>query len=750
METQNTKNHPENMGNHKKQFLRENIMGKKASVKKVNKESDVYSEKLKIASKYKLSKEDMVWMLKNVFMSRKVDDMEISMKKQSKAFFQISGAGHEGILTAVSKALRPGYDYFLPYYRDRALCLGLGVTPYEMLCQANGNLGDTASKGRQMPAHWGNKDLNIISKSSCTGTQFLQACGVAEAGIYLKQLSDDGVEIPADINFNDDEVVYVSSGDGTTSQGEYWEAMTTACVNSLPVLFVCEDNGYAISVPVSVQTPGGSISKALENFPGLKIFKADGNCPIDSYRASVEAANYIRKNKAPALLHATVTRPYSHSLSDDQSMYRTKEELAEEKILDVVNSYPKFLVESGVMTKEEVGAVEKEIAVEATAAMKEALETPWPEKETAEDFLFSDDVDMTGSDFDTEPNFSGKSDVPMAGAINKTLKTEVARNPLIRIFGEDVADFSQLEKFDNPDLKGKGGVFKVTSGVQSLGLPNQVFNSPLAEANIIGRAIGMGMRGLKPVVEIQFFDYIWTAYMQIKNEMATTRYRSGGDYSSPMVIRVPIGGYLRGGSIYHSQSGESFFTHIPGINVAFPSNAADAAGLLRTAIRGDDPTMFFEHKHLYYQGYNRSADIDPDYMIPFGKANIVKTGTDATIVCWGALVQKSIEAAKKLEEEGYSIEVIDLRTLAPFDMDAITESLNKTNRILIAHEETKTSGFAGEIAASINEQCFESLDAPILRVSAKDVHVAYCPQLEEVILPQVADVEEKLRELLAY
>lgn len=705
--------------------------------------------KLKLAKEYGLKKEDLVAMLRNVYLSRKLDDTEIAMKKQTKAYFQISSAGHEGILTAAAKVLKPAHDWFICYYRDRALCTGLGVTPYEMLCQANGNVGDTASYGRQMPAHWGNVKLNIVNKSSCTGTQFLQAVGLAEAGKYLEKLDSEGVDLGGR-TYQKDEIVYVSTGDGTTSQGEFWEGVTTACVNKLPVLFMVEDNGYAISVPTEVQTPGGSISKALNNFPGLKVFECDGSCPIESYATMREAEAYLREGNGPALVHAHVTRPYSHSMSDDQTMYRTKEELEREKQQDVFNSYPKLLVEAGIMSEKDKEDLLKEVSDECRVAMKEAIDTPWPEKSTALDHLYSEDVDITGTDFDHAGTFEGKDDIPMAGTINKTLRDEFKKNPFLRMWGEDVADFSQLEKLENPDLKGKGGVFKITSGVQRGSRDGQVFNSPLAEANIIGRAIGQAMRGVKPVVEIQFFDYIWTAFMQIKNEAATTRYRSGGDFSCPLVIRVPIGGYLRGGSIYHSQTGESLYTHIPGLRVAYPSTAADAAGLLRTAIQADDPVMFLEHKHLYYQGYNRCADPGENYMIPFGKARVAREGKDATIVTWGALVQKSLDAAKKLESEGYSVEVIDLRTLAPFDMEAIKTSLKKTNRLLIAHEEHKTSGFAGEIAARVNEECFEELDAPIRRVTSMDVHVAYCPQLEDEILPQVDDVYQGLLDLLKY
>lgn len=712
--------------------------------------SNAVTKKLELAKKYKLGRVEMLEMLSNIYVSRKVDDAEISMKKQSKAFFQISGAGHEGILTAASRVLKPKYDWFLGYYRDRALCLGLGVTPYEMLCQANGNTGDTASHGRMMPAHWGNKKLNIVNKSSCTGTQFLQACGLAEAGLWYKKLKTEH-KINTTGLYHDDEIIYVSTGDGTIAQGEFWEGLTTACTNSLPILFMVEDNGFAISTPTNVQYPGGSISKALANFPGLTIFNCDGCCPIESFATMTEAVNFIRKNRKPAMVHATVTRPYSHSLSDDHGMYRTKAELAEEGERDVFHAYPKFLIDAGIITASENEEILKKVTAEVKIAMDKAVTTEWPLASTVADHMYSHDVDMTSSAFDKAATLTGKDDVPMAAAINKVLRSEFAKNPMLRMFGQDVSDFFEKERLNNPELKGKGGVFKLTANVQRESRDGQVFNSPLAEANIIGRAIGMAIRGIKPVVEIQFFDYIWTAYMQLKNEMATLRYRSGGDFKCPMVVRVPTGGYLKGGAIYHSQSGESLFTHVPGIRVAFPSNSADAAGLLRTAIHGDDPVMFLEHKHLYYQGYNRAQDVGDEYMIPFGKAKVVRTGSDATIVAWGALVQKSIEAAKKCEAAtGKSVEVIDLRTLAPYDFESIKNSITKTSRLMIAHEEHKTSGFAGEITARVNEECFELLDAPILRVGALDVHCAYNPALEDLILPQTSHVEEVLMKLLNY
>lgn len=712
----------------------------------------VIQDKLALAQKYKLEQEDLLWMLRNILIARKVDDLEIVMKKQSKAFFQISGAGHEGILTAAAKAMRPSHDWFVAYYRDRALCLGLGVTPYEMFCQANGNTGDSSGGGRQMPAHWGNKKLNIFNKSSCTGTQFHHACGLAEGGKFLHLLQKEGVDVNTQ-TFAKDEVIYCSTGDGTLAQGEFWEALTSAIVNKWPIIFLVEDNGYAISTPRDIQLPeGGSVSKTLRNFPGLKILQTDGNCPIESYATMAQACRHARAQKGPVLVHADTTRPYSHSMSDDQTMYRTTKELEEEKNKDVVESFPRFLVSAHIISASELTALHKEISEELREEMNRALSTPWPEKESALKHLYSEEVDITGEAFDSTPDFKGKDDIPMAGALNTTLKSEFSKNPFLRMWGQDVADFgqSQQDKLRDRSLKGKGGVFKISAGVQRISRQGQVFDSPLAEANIVGQAIGQAARGIRPIVEIQFFDYIWTAFMQIKNEVAPLRYRSNGDFKCPMVIRVPIGGYLRSGGLYHSQSGESIFTHIPGLRLAIPSCASDAAGLLRTAIRADDPVIFLEHKHLYYQGYNRSADPGEDYTIPFGKARIVQEGTDCTIVTWGALVQKSIDAGRKMAKKGVSVEIIDLRTLAPFDKSAIRTSLAKTNRILVCHEETRTSGFAGEIAAFINEEHFELLDAPVMRVTAQDCHIPYNPDLEEVILPHVIDIENGLHKLMAY
>jgi len=676
-------------------------------------------------------------------LSRRLDDKEIQLKNQSQIFFQVSGAGHEAILVAAGLALRPGVDWAYPYYRDRAFCLALGVTPLEMLLQGVGAKDDPASGGRQMPSHWGHTRWNIVSGSSPTGSQCLQAIGCAEATRLLTELPG----LPDHARPALDAVTYVSVGDGTTSEGEFWESLNTASNAQLPVVYVVEDNGYAISVPVEVQTPGGDISRLVESFPHLKVFRVDGTDIQASLAAMDEAVAYARSGEGPAFVHAKVTRPYSHSLSDDERLYKTAAERADEAARDPIARAAEFLLAEGLVTREQLDAIHASVDAEIDAATDIALKAERPARDTAGLYVYSPDVDVTASSWDSEPATDGKPDT-MVAAINRTLRDELHANPRMIVFGEDVADASRESAL--AEVAGKGGVFKVTHGLQREFGGQRVFNSPLAEANIVGRATGMATRGLKPVVEIQFFDYIWPAMMQIRDELTMLRYRSNNTFSAPVVIRTPIGGYLRGGSLYHSQSGESIFAHCPGIHVVFPSNAVDAAGLLRTSIRCDDPVLFLEHKHLYRQTYNKGVYPGADFTIPFGKAAVRRPGTDLTVITWGALVQRSLLAAQQAEKDGISVRVIDLRTIAPCDWETIGTAVRETNRIIVAHEDSLTAGFGGEIVARIAEHHFEHLDAPVLRVAAMDTPIAYCPDLEEEILPQSSDVLTAIRKLAAY
>lgn len=692
---------------------------------------------------YGLTKEELVEMYRLIYLSRKLDDAEINLKRQQKIYFQISGAGHEAVLVAAGKVLRPGYDWFYPYYRDRALCVTLGMTPTEVLAEAVGSSEDPNSGGRQMPAHWGHKDLNIVSQSSCTGTQMLQAAGAAQVPSIMaavEGLRDRG-------GFYGDEVIYVSIGDGATSEGEFWEAVNTAAVNKLPVLFMVEDNGYAISVPVQVQTAGGSISKACRGFEGLFITEFDGCDPVESYGKLTEAVDYIRAGRGPALAHAHVVRPYSHSMSDNETDYKPESERKDEARRDPVEAYAKFLLDEAIVTKEEVEALRKEVEAEVRDAVDEALALPTPAPETALDYVYSPDVDPTSDEFSTSPKYADEgTETTVVDLINDCLRTEMRRDPRIVVFGEDVADVTREELLG--EMKGKGGVFKVTHRLQTEFGSARVFNSPLAEANIIGRAIGMATRGLKPVVEIQFYDYIWPAYMQLKNELSNIRWRSNNNFKAPMVVRVPIGGYLKGGAPYHSQSGATLFTHVPGLRVVMPSTAEDANGLLRTAIRCDDPVMFLEHKHLYRQTYNKGRNPGDEYMIPFGKAKVVQEGTDVTIVTYGALVERSRRAA--LKNPDVSVEILDLRTLSPYDWDAISASVKKTNKVILAYEDNISWGYGTEIATRIADELFEYLDGPVKRVAALDSFVAYHPDLEDEILPQIEDIAEAIEWLSGY
>ena len=644
-----------------------------------------------------------------MYKSRKLDEKQLILLKQGKGFFHIGASGHEAVQVAASKCFKTEKDYSYPYYRNQAYCLGLGMTSREILLSFLAKDSDPNSGGRQMPQHFGHKKLNIVSQSSPTGTQYLQATGAAFA---LNKNNENGI-------------VYVSSGEGTTSQGDFHEALNWSSRVKAPVIFHIENNGYAISVPIDEQTSGGSIYKISSGYENLHRIKIDGTDYFESLIAFNSACDRARKGLGPTLIESMVVRLLPHSSSDDHRKYRLEKDINSDKKNDPLEKFKHVCIENNILSKNDFLKLEKSISDEID---EDAL---WAEKQ-------NDPKDSTLNLFVEEKKFDSdivlkENDVVLVDAINHAMDEELEFNDKMLVFGQDVAG-------------GKGGVFTATKGLTDKFGEDRVFNSPLAESSIIGTAIGLATLGYKPVVEIQFGDYIWTSMMQIRNELATMNYRSNGDWQCPVVVRVPVGGYIHG-SLCHSQSIDGYFTHLPGIMIAYPSNAADAKGLLKAACRMNNPVLFFEHKGLYRQGYASSKEPDKDYFLNFGKGKIVQNGSSLTIVTWGALVQKSIDASR---QSGESVEIIDLRTLYPLDLDLIIESLKKTNRLIVVHEDNVTGGYGGEIVSLINENAFELLDAPVKRVASKDLPVAYSSVLEDQILVQTEWIVKMIKEIIKY
>ena len=660
-------------------------------------------------------KKQLLDIYRNMILARKLDDREMTLLKQGKAFFHIGCSGHEAAQLAAANNMKPSVDWAYPYYRDAALCLGLGMSGKDQLLAFLAKDADPSSGGRQMPQHYGNKDLRIVTQSSPTGTQFLQAVGCSMSRKWEKSK----------------EIVYVSSGEGSTSEGEFHEALNWSSREKLPVIFHIQDNGYAISVPVSDQIAGSSVFDMVSGYENLAKYDVDGTNFFETNLAFQQAADRARKGKGPSVIVSRVVRLLSHSSSDDQRKYRSEKDLELDMARDPIIKFEKDCLGAKVITKKDIEDIQSEVEKYIEEAVSWVENQDDPDPKTALDHIFSDISEAE------EPEINSINDkIVMVDAINHALDEEMEVNKKMIVYGEDIAD-------------PKGGVFTATKGLTDKYGKERVFNSPLAEASIVGTAIGLAVTGWKPCVEIQFGDYIWPAMMQIRDEAACIRYRSNGAWTSPLVIRVAVGGYIHGG-LYHSQSIDSYFFNIPGIRVAFPSNASDAKGLLKSSLRMDDPVIFLEHKGLYRQGYAATPEPDKDYVLPFGKANLIEEGDILTIVTWGAMVQKSIDAIKLCNLEKGDVDLIDLRTLNPIDWAAIHNSVEKTGKLLIVHEDLLTGGVGAEIAAKISDELFEELDGPIKRVAAKDCHVPYHDLLEKQVLPQTEQIVEAVNDLMEY
>lgn len=673
------------------------------------------------AGKKEFSKSDLLKVLRTMLVARTLDNKAMNLLRQGKTFFHIAASGHEAVQLAIGLQLDPKKDWLFPYYRDLATVLTAGITPEEVFLQTFAKADDPASGGRQLPVHWGSTRFNLPSQSSPTGTQFLQAVGTALASVKKGEKN----------------VSYVSSGEGTTSQGEFHEAVNWASREKLPVLFVIQNNKYAISVHVSEQSGGkdNSVAEMMAGFHNLHRARIDGTDFFESYEKVQEAIEYIKSGKGPALIEAEVVRLSSHSSSDDQKKYRDNKEIEEESKKCPIEQLSGILISKGMLDDKEFEKIKQEVNNEINEAVDKAFKASDPRAEDAEKYVYDESGYRDTLNYESSVPSGDK--IVMVDAINHALREEMERNPNMYIFGEDIED-------------AKGGVFTATKGLTNRFTKKRVFNSPLAEASIMGVAVGMTFAGLKPVVEIQFGDYIWPAFMQMKDELATIRYRSNNAWESPVVTRVAVGGYIHGG-LYHSQNIESIFAHVPGIFIAYPSNAADAKGLLKTACRIKDPVLFCEHKGLYRQSYAITPEPDENYLVPFGKAKVVREGTDVSVVSWGVSLWDSVLAAKKLEDEfEYSVEVIDLRTIIPLDEETIFNSVKKTNKLVIVHEDTLTGGFGGEIASRVAENCFQYLDGPVKRIAALDTHIPYSPILESTVLPNRDRVYKGIKELIEY
>ena len=660
------------------------------------------------------TKTQILDVFRKMALSRILDEKMLILLRQGKSFFHIGASGHEAAQLAAAVLIRPGEDWSYPYYRDGAYCIGLGMTAREQLLCFLSRADDPNSGGRQMPQHYGHKDLRIVSQSSPTGTQFLQAVGTAIAR-KMEKTKD---------------VVYVSSGEGTTSQGDFHEALNWASNAKAPVIFHIQDNEYAISTHKSEQT-ADSVYTMTAGFKNLSRYEVDGTNFFETNLAFKQAVERARRGKGPSLIVSNVVRLLPHSSSDDQRKYRTPKALEEDRKRDPMTILEDQCIREKLISAKEIEKIRTEVIAQVDADTEWAEGQEHPDGDTALDHIYSGDMPMN------EPSFDAVADrVVIVDAINHALKEEMVRNDKMVIYGQDIAD-------------PKGGVFTATKGLSDEFGIDRVFNSPLAESSIVGTAVGMAVAGYKPVVEIQFGDYIWTAMMQLRNEVSTLRYRSNNAWKCPLVVRVPVGGYIHG-ALYHSQSIDGYFIHMPGIYLAYPSNAADAKGLLKMACRMDDPVIYMEHKGLYRQGYAATEEPGEDYALPFGKGRIVCQGNELTIVTWGAMVQKSIEGIKSLALADGVAEIIDLRTLNPLDLDMIEVSLEKTGKVLVVYEDNLTNGPGAEISALIADRFFELLDGPVRRVAAKDSPVPFNWFLEEKILPQTEDVSIAIQELLEY